>query len=319
MPAVSVVVLNYDGWRHLERLLPSLALQTHSEIRVAVVDNGSHDDSVSWLRANWPDIEIIALPTNVGVTPALNICVQAAREELVFLLNNDIELDPACVAQLVGALERSPTAAAAAPKLLDLNDRGVIDGAGDTYNWAGKANRRGHGTPDQGQFDDPAEVFGACGGAALYRRSALQQVGAFDERFFAMYEDVDWSFRAQLRGWNCLYVPTAVAYHAGSATVGAASDFSLYHNWRNALWVVAKNYPAGALISHAPELLWGQLFTLAMAVHRGWISVLLRAWRDALRGMPGVLSDRREVQRHRTRTARELEGVIDPARALQPG
>ena len=198
----------------------------------------------------------------------------------------------------------------AAPKLLDLHSRDVIDGAGDTYAWTGQANRRGHGMLDQGQFDDPAEVFGACGGAALYRRSAIAEVGLFDERFFAMYEDVDWSFRGQFRGWSCSYVPAAVAYHAGSATVGALSDFSLYHNWRNLLWVVVKNYPASALLRHAPALLWGQLLTLAMALRRGWVLILLRAWRDALRGMPAVLRDRREVQRHRTRTARELDAVI---------
>jgi GT2 family glycosyltransferase len=310
MSRVSAVVLNYDGRQHLERLLPSLASQTHSDLHIAVVDNGSRDDSVSWLRANWPQVEIVALDANVGVTPALNMCVRAAREDLVLLLNNDIELDPACVAELVASLQRRPTSAAAAPKLLDMHSRDVIDGAGDTYTWAGQANRRGNGMLDRGQFDGPAEVFGACGGAALYRRSAIDEIGPFDERFFAMYEDVDWSFRGQLRGWSCSYVPAAVAYHAGSATVGALSDFSLYHNWRNSLWVVVKNYPSSALLRHAPALLRGQLLTLAIALRRGWVLILLRAWRDALRGMPAVLRDRREVQRRRTRTARELEGVI---------
>jgi GT2 family glycosyltransferase len=311
MPRVSAVVLNYDGRHHLEKLLPSLGRQTHSDLHVAVVDNGSRDDSVSWLRENWPEIEVVALPTNVGVTPALNVCVQSALEDLVLLLNNDIELNPSCVAELVAALQGRPTSAAAAPKLLDMHSRNVIDGAGDTYTWTAHANRRGHGMRDRGQFDEPAEVFGACGGAALYRRSAIEEVGPFDERFFAMYEDVDWSFRAQLRGWSTVYVPTAVAYHAGSATVGAASDFSLYHNWRNAPWVVAKNYPVAALIRHAPQLVWGQLYTLATALRRGWGLILLRAWRDMLKGMPAVLVDRREVQRHRTRTTRELESVID--------
>ena len=304
-------MLNYDGRHHLERLLPSLASQTHSEHQVVIVDNGSRDDGVSWLQANWPEVEIIALPANVGVTPALNVCMRAAREDLVLLLNNDIELDPDCVARLVAALGRHPGSAVAAPKLLDMHSREVIDGAGDTYSWAGQANRRGHGQLDQGQFDEETEVFGACGGAALYRRSAIEEVGPFDERFFAMYEDVDWSFRAQLRGWTCVYVPAAVAYHAGSATVGALSDFSLYHNWRNALWVVVKNYPAGALLRHGPQLLWGQLLTLAIALRRGWVRILLRAWRDALRGMPTVLRDRRAVQRRRARAARELEDVID--------
>jgi GT2 family glycosyltransferase len=311
MIQVSAAVLNYDGRHHLERLLPSLARQTHADLHVVIVDNGSRDDSVSWLRTNWPEVEIVALPANVGITPALNICARAGHEDLVLLLNNDTELEPACVAELIAALQRHPTSAAAVPKLLDMHSRDVIDGTGDTYAWMGHANRRGHGMLDRGQFDQPAEVFGACGGAALYRRSALEEIGPFDERFFAMYEDVDWSFRAQLRGWSTVYVPTAVAYHAGSATVGAVSNFSLYHNWRNALWVVAKNYPAAALFRHAPQLVWGQLYTLAVAFRRGWVPVLLRAWRDALKDILAVLRDRREVQRARTRTARELERVID--------
>jgi GT2 family glycosyltransferase len=311
MSRVSAVVLNYDGRAHLQRLLPSLARQTYSELHVAVVDNGSRDDSVRWLQANWPQVEIVALEANVGVTPALNICLRAGRDEFVLLLNNDIELDPQCVATLVATLERHPGAAAAAPKLLDMARNDVIDGAGDTYSWAGRANRRGHGMLDHGQFDEPAEVFGACGGAALYRRSAIEAIGPFDERFFAMYEDVDWSFRAQLRGWSCCYEPAALAYHAGSATVGALSEFSLYHNWRNALWVIAKNYPAGALVRHAPRLLWAQLLTLGMAMRRGWLPILLRAWRDALKGLSAVLADRREVQRDRVRTGRELDAVID--------
>jgi GT2 family glycosyltransferase len=311
MPGVSAVVLNYDGRRHLEKLLPSLARQSHPDLHVAVVDNGSRDDSVQWLQANWPQVEVIALAENVGVTPALNVCLRAGREQLVLLLNNDIVLDPLCVAQLVAALELHPGCAAAAPKLLDLARPDVIDGAGDTYSWTGRANRRGHGMADLGQFDDPAEVFGACGGAALYRRSAIEQVGPFDERFFAMYEDVDWSFRAQLRGLGCCYTPAALAYHAGSATVGELSEFSLYHNWRNALWVVVKNYPARALVRHAPQLLWGQLVTLAIALRRGWTPILLRAWRDAFKGLPTALKDRREVQRSRVRTVAELDAVID--------
>ncbi len=311
MPRVSAVVLNYEGRHHLEKLLPSLAQQTHLDLHLVVVDNGSHDDSVRWLRANWPKVEIVALQENVGITPGLNICMEAARDEFVLLLNNDIELDPSCVAQLVDALQQHPAAAAVAPKLLDLNRRDLIDGAGDTYTWAGQANRRGHGMLDRGQFDEPAEVFGACGGAALYRRSAIEEVGPFDERFFAMLEDVDWSFRAQLQGWVSLYAPAAVAYHAGSATAGAFSEFSLYHNWRNTVWVVAKNYPASGMLRHAPELIWGQLVSFAIALRRGWVPILLRAWRDALMGMSGVLRDRREVQRRRTRTARQLGRVID--------
>ena len=149
---------------------------------------------------------------------------------------------------------RIPEAAVACAKLLDYSHRELLDGAGDDYSWGGRAKRRGKGMRDTHQYDEPQEVFSACAAAAVYRRTALDEVGSFDERFFFNYEDVDWCFRAQLAGWSCRYVPTAVAYHLVSATLrSAARDFKLYHDWRNAIWVVAKNYPGGRSCAMRPS------------------------------------------------------------------
>ena len=221
-PSITAAVLSYDGRHLLEGLLPTLAAQTVAGLRIVVVDNGSSDGTADWLRSEWPDVAVVALPQNVGVTAALNHCVRAASDsELIALLNNDTELEPDCLAQLAAALEAHPGAGSAAPKLLDFHDRSVLDGAGDAFVWRGSATRRGHGERDSGQYDHPEEVFGACGGAALYRRSAFDRVGLFDESYFAFYEDVDWNLRAQLAGLGCRYVPAAVVYHMGSATIGA--------------------------------------------------------------------------------------------------
>jgi GT2 family glycosyltransferase len=294
-------------------MLPSLRDQTYSDVEVVVVDNGSRDDSLNWLAEHWPQARVVALPDNVGVTPALNECLRAATGEYVFLLNNDMELQPGCLDELVRALDALPQAGVVVPKLLEFYDRAVIDGAGDIYTWGGEAHRRGKGERDQGQYDEPGVVFSACGGAALYRRSVIEEVGGFDERFFANGEDTDWSFRAQLAGHPCHYVPSAVAYHMGSATLGAGpSDFGLYHNWRNSIWVVAKNYPAGALVRHAPRLVFVQLRNLGIASRRGKLGLWLRVWRDALRGLPGVLRDRRMVQGNRRIGEAELDALIDP-------
>src|ERR1700730_5138981 len=157
-------------------MLPSLAAQRFPGVRLVVVDNGSRDDSVSWLALQWPDVEVVRLPENVGVTRALNVCLDAARTEFVALLNNDLEMHPDCLAELVSALRAHPEAGSAGAKLLDFNERGVIDGAGDVFTWRGTGHRRGHGEPDRGQYDEPRAIFGACGGAAVYRRSALQEV-----------------------------------------------------------------------------------------------------------------------------------------------
>ena len=245
---MGAIVLTYNGRHLLEVLLPSLEAQSYRDFRTLVVDNGSTDDTSEWLSATWPQVDVLALPVNIGVTAALNAGLRAASYEFVALLNNDMELDRDFLAELLAALVDHPEAGSAAPKLLAFHDRGVIDGAGDTFHWAGAGWRRGHGERDVGQYERPQPIFGACGGATVYRRAALDAVGLLDEDFFAFYEDVDSSFRAQLAGYGCRYVPSAVAYHIGSATIGKGeTDFTRYHIWRNGIWVVLKDYPLALL------------------------------------------------------------------------
>lgn len=310
-PVLTAAVLTYNGRELLEIALPSLAAQRFHDVRTVVVDNGSRDDTIPWLREHWPEIEIVALAQNVGVTAGLNACFDAADTEFVALLNNDLELDPDCLGELVAALREHPRAGSVTAKLLDFHDRSVIDGAGDLFIWHGLPARRGHGERDRGQYDRAQPVFGACGAVAVYRRAALDAVGPFDESFFAFYEDSDWAFRAQLLGWECRYVPSAVAYHMGSATVGAAAtDFSRYHLWRNGVWLVAKNYPALALVLQAPRIAVGHVGHLRDAIREHRLGIWRRALTDALRGLPAVLRRRRVVQRGRTRTVRELDAIV---------
>lgn len=313
VPRLTVAVLSYDGRHLLEVILPSLANQRFRDFEVVVVDNGSGDDTVAWLGEHWPAVQVISLPQNLGVTAALNVCAHAGHGELVALFNNDMELEPDCLGEMVAALDEHPEAGWAAAKLRDFEQRALLDGAGDVFTWAATGGRRGHGETDGGQFDAPGEVFGACGGAALYRRSVLRLVGDFDEDFFAFYEDVDWNLRAQLAGFSCRYAPTAVAYHMGSATIGRGlSDFTRYHLWRNTLWVIAKDIPAAALVRHAPQLVLGQLVNLAVATRDRKLDIWLRVWRDALAGLPKALRKRRVVQARRRVGGRALEAVVGP-------
>jgi GT2 family glycosyltransferase len=311
VPLLTVAVLSYDGRHLLEVILPSLARQHFGDFEVVVVDNGSRDDTLAWLGEHWPQVEVVSLPENVGVTAALNVCARAGRGELVGLFNNDLELEPDCLGELVRALHEHPQTGWVAAKLRDFQQRELLDGAGDVFTWAATGGRRGHGELDRGQYDTPQEIFGACGGGAVYRRSVLAAVGEFDEDFFAFYEDVDWNLRAQLAGFSCRYVPTAVVYHMGSATIGRGlSDFTRYHLWRNTLWIIAKDLPAGALLRHAPQLLLGQLVNLAVAVKDRKLGIWLRVWRDALRGLPRVLRKRREVQARRRIGLDALEAIV---------
>lgn len=312
MPAMVLAIATRDGRHLLEQMLPSVAAQRFRDFRVVVVDDGSSDGTADWLVERWPEAELVALADNRGVTAAFNVCLRAIGEaEFLALFNNDMELDPGCLGELVAALRAHPEAGFAGAKLVNFHRRDMLDGAGDVFYWGGTGWRRGHGEYDRGQYDRPRAIFGACGGAALYRRTALDAVGPFYEPFFAFFEDVDWSFRAQLSGIGCRYVPTAVAYHMGSATLGAGmTDFTRYHLTRNAIWLVLRDYPAEALVRQLPRLLRVQLLGLRDARRHGQLGPWARGWRDALRGLPAALRDRREVQRRRRVSVRRLEQVI---------
>ena len=200
-------------------------------------------------------------------------------------------------------------------KMLGYHDRGVIDGTGDVLRWSGVVMPRGRGERDHGQYDEPDEVFSACGGAALYRRAAFDDVGLFDEAFFAQMEDVEWGFRARLLGYGCRYVPGAVAYHMGSASMrreGRPDPWFWGLPVRNCIWMWTKNYPRDCLLRNAHLLLAHELAGLYFAAREGMARAQLRAWRDALRGLPRVLRQRREIQARRSIGRRELEQVIRP-------
>jgi hypothetical protein len=311
VPHVTIAILSYDGRELLEMALPHVFAQTHPSFEALVVDNGSSDGTAAWLHDTWPTVRVVALPENVGVTAALNVCIAESRGELVLLLNNDVELAPDALTLLVQALAEHPDAGSAAPKLLDFARREILDGAGDVLTRSGFPGRRGHGERDRGQYDRAEEVFGACGGAALYRRSAFDRVGDFDADFFAFYEDTDWALRARLAGFGCRYVPSAVAYHMGSATLGSdPSDFTRFHQWRNGPWLLFKGLPASLLVRQAPRLLVGQLVHLLAAVRARRLRLWLRAWGQVLRGLPALAAKRRAAQALRTVSARQLEAVL---------
>jgi GT2 family glycosyltransferase len=309
---VVVLVINWNGRSLLEIVLPSLARQSYGDFRTVVIDNGSEDDSVEYLRREWPDVGVLELKENVGFVRANNQGIRATSSEFVVLLNNDIEADPRFLEELVAELDRHPEAASASPKMVDFGDRRMLDGAGDAMTWRGVAFRRGHGEPDLGHYDAPEAVFGACAGAAMYRRAALDDVGLLDEDFFMYLCDADWGFRAQLAGWSSRYVPAAVVYHMGGATSGPSSSFELFHVQRNNFALVLKNYPGRYLLRYGPGALLHQMRVLAGSLREGTTVVLLRAWGSALRQLPRTLRKRREVQRLRKASLEQLNAVILP-------
>ena len=308
MPRVSAAVLNYNGRRLLEVILPSLAEQEYRDFETIVVDNGSTDDSIAYLRERWPQVRVVRTgPVNIGVAAALNSAVAAATGEFLALLNNDIELEPRWLGELVAGLDRHPRAGSASGKLLNYWRRDEIDGAGDIFRADGAAYRRGHGEADRGQYEREEDVFAPSAGAGLYRASVLSEVGPFDESFHAYYEDVDWGLRAQLLGHRCCYVPGAVAYHMGGATTKGDLDpvyFLLLR--RNSLAVLIKDAPMPFLIEGSRAILARQLHSLAHSAREGLLRAHLRAYTQALRHAPVWWRARRRIQRGRRIGAREL-------------
>lgn len=316
MPRVSAAVLNYNGRELLEVILPSLAAQRYRDFETVVIDDCSTDDSLEYLRESWPDARVVVTgASNVGVSAALNVAVGAVASEFVALLNNDIELDPEWMGELVGALDAHPQAATAAGKLLSYSERERIDGAGDIFTRAAMAWGRGSGQLDRGQYEHAEEVFAPTAGAGLYRVSALADVGPFDESFFAYFEDVDWGLRAQLAGYRSRYVPSAVGFHMGSATTQGDRN-PLYYELqrRNTLAVLIKDVPARFLLRNAHRILAEQLLGLAYSARAGMLSVHLRAVLAAARRAPGWLRARRTIMRGRRIDTRDFARFVSERR-----
>ena len=296
-PHLTVVIPNWNGERFLSTCLGSLLEQSFEDFETVLVDNGSTDGSVAFVRRNFPEVHVLPLSENRGFSAAANAGIRASRAEYVALLNNDTETDPGWLEALVKAAEAHPEASLFASKLVDFHDRRMLDGAGDALRRSGLPYRLGHRELDRGQYDDPAFVFGACAAAALYRRTLFEEIGLFDEDFFAYCEDGDVSFRAQLAGHRCLYVPEAVVYHMGSASTGdKRSATAIRLGTRNSLSLLVKNLPLSAVPHLVLFFVSGQLARLLTAAATGTLRAHLEGLAEAWHRLPLMLKKRREIQ-----------------------
>jgi GT2 family glycosyltransferase len=260
---VSIIIPNWNGRHLLDACLAALGAQTWLDYEIIVVDNGSRDGSVAWLRSRYPQIRVIANGRNLGFAAAVNQGVKASDSRYVVTLNNDTEPDPAWLAALVSVAEEDPTVGMCASKMLFADRPGIINSTGICIDQAGIAWDRRGGESDDDSEMSPVEVFGPCGGAAMYRRAMLDKIGLFDEDFFAYLEDVDLAWRARRAGQRCLYVPTARVFHRHSATGGEGSPFKNYHVGRNKIGLIARNYPFVRLWRCVPALVLYDMASVA--------------------------------------------------------
>jgi GT2 family glycosyltransferase len=309
---ISVIVLNWNGRKFLPECLDSLAAQTLRDFEVVLIDNGSSDGSPEFIRDHYPWVKLVALPENVGFAAGNNRGLEAATGEFLVALNNDTRVEPGFLAELLAVAQAFPKAGMVAAKMLNYFEPGRIDAVALKIGVNGLGYNIGYGEQDAGQYDGNVKAFGPCGGAALYRRSMIDQVGFFDPDFFAYYEDFDLAWRGRLAGWDCACAPRAVVYHVHSATSGEWSPFKVYQTHRNKWFVIVKNWPGALIFRRIPGLLFADAASLALACLRGRGSAALRARLDFLRQLPSLLRKRSQVQGARLLTDRQVQELFSP-------
>lgn len=247
---VTFVVVNWNGKHLLEQSIPSIMEQTYPSFEVIVVDNGSIDGSLEYLRG-FPEVQVIELPENRGYGGPNNLAFEKARGEWIATVNNDMVLDPDWLRYLVGAIEGDPACFSVQGRNLKQGESGVIDGCGIGLRACGAARRLYHNRNDGPTAGEAIPIFAASSGAALYRKRMLAEIGYFDASYFIYYEDLDAGWRARLKGWHSKLVPQAVASHRVHATSRAGgSEFLWYLGERNRLRTLIKNLPLGAALRH---------------------------------------------------------------------
>ena len=291
---VTVIIPNYNGCGLLKSCLNSIRQQTYRFFSVTVVDNGSTDGSVQYVQCHHPEIHLIAFNENRGFSAAVNEGIRQSETSWIFLLNNDTELAPDCLEILIRAADTYRNIDFFAPKMLNYFQRHFLDGAGDGFFIGGAGYRIGTLEADGPEYDSIRPVFGACAGAAFYKKTFFDAVGLFDASFFAYLEDVDINLRAVRLGLNCLYVPTAKIYHMGSQTTGSRlNPFTVSHTTTNAIHVIVKNYPLGILLKKWPEILIYHLWWLFVAIVNHQIFAYLKGLKEVLQQLPDMLKSRR--------------------------
>ena len=313
-PLASVIIPHWNGRQHLDDCLNALRRQTLADHEVILVDNGSSDGSQAYVRQAFPEVRLIELGENRGFTGACNAGYAAARGEFICLLNNDTEADPHWLAEQVDCFARHPRVGVVASRMMLFDRRDHFHTAGDYYRVDGIPGNRGVWQRDTGQYDREEPVFSACGGAAGYRRVMLEEIGFLDDAFFFSCEDVDLAWRAHLAGWEVRYAPRAVVYHKLKASGGSGAVGS-YHDGRNFLYVIWKNYPTSLLRRHAGAIARAQLRLSGEAL-RAWRGAAARArLRGQLAGLLGLFRmwpARRRIQNARRIDDRTLEARLTP-------
>lgn len=307
---ITIVIPNYNGMKFLPDCIDSIEAQTVRDFDVLVVDNASSDDSVEYLKKR--NIPVIQMQQNTGFAAAVNAGILAATTDYVLLLNNDTKLFPDFIqtieseATIYEKKHFSKKVFSINPMMINMYQPDIMDDAGDGMNILGYAYQIGCGESIE-RHQKRKEVFSGCGGASLYDRKLLIELGLFDEAHFAYLEDVDVGYRARLAGYRNVYCPHAKVYHAGSGTTGSKyNDFKVRLSARNNIYLLYKNQPALQLLLNSPFIIAGILLKLAFFSKKGFLRVYISGVLEGLR----TCSDRKKAFIKSPWTCLQIEGQL---------
>jgi GT2 family glycosyltransferase len=310
-PLVSIIILNFNGKAFLYNCLSSVLKTNYPNFEVIFVDNGSIDNSVEYVREKFgkdPRLKIIALNKNYGFAEGNNIGFKYANPEskYVVFLNNDTVVNSEWLIEAIKILEKDNSIGAAQPKLKSLKDKKRIDSAGGFLDYMGRVLIRGTGESDRGQYDHIDEIFYAQGAAIIIRKDLIHRIGLFDSEYFLNYEETDFCWRTWLAGYKVIFIPKAVVYHWGGATIHdkhkekvVPSYKVMYHSRKNQIATLIKNYSLGNLFKYLPLLItrmFGYIIILIIKNNKAHTLAYLRALIWNLKNIKRLLVKRAFVQ-----------------------
>jgi GT2 family glycosyltransferase len=315
MSIINVIIPNLEGEKLLPICLASLRRQTFQDFDTTVVDNGSHDGSLDLLREEYPEVRVIALDRNYGFASSVNRGIEETTSEFISLLNNDIELDSKWLEELYRVLIEHLEAGACGPKVMRYWERNRINILGIRQNSDGEVESIGSGEIDLGKYEEVQYVFGVNAGASLYRRKMFEDIGLFDEKFFATFEDVDLSFRAQLAGYKALYVPKAIAYHMVGTTMKRRKYYGTYLHNRNKILFFYKNMPTEIIKKHFWRIFYTKSSLFFKRVVFNFYNLrtfyFLKGTFSAYISLPYILKERKRIQSSRRVSIDYLCSIMD--------
>lgn len=280
MADVSIIIPNFNGISYLGTCLRSVSRQTGVTAEIIVVDNGSADGSQGYIREHFPQCILVCLDKNYGFCRAVNEGIRRASSSYVILLNNDTEVCPDFAVYLLKSIRGDRKRFSCAAKMLQYQNRDVLDNAGDYYCALGWGITRGKGKPSA-DYSGSGRIFSSCAGAAIYRKELVERLGGFDEAHFSYLEDMDLSYRAKIYGYYHWYEPAAKVFHIGSATSGSRyNSFKVLHSAGNNVYLIYKNMPFLQMLLNAPLLIAGfsvkYLFFMKKGLGKDYLAGLAR-------------------------------------------